>query len=157
MLTIGQVASQSGLKASAIRYYEARGLLPFARRKNGKRVFEESILERLAVIALAKTAGFQLGDIRGLLSGVGSGQPTPAWRAIADGRRLEIDKEIGRLTLMKHILARLEGCQCATLEECGRVFDRARSKLPPDPLEPAARRRAAAKRLRRRPARDGDL
>jgi MerR family redox-sensitive transcriptional activator SoxR len=150
MLTIGQVASRAGLKASAVRYYEAKGLLPFARRKNGKRLYDESILERLAVIALAKTAGFELGQIRTMLSDTRFGQPAAAWRAIAGDKRREIDKEIGRLTLMKSILARLDGCGCTTLEECGRVFNDARSKVPPDPLEPSARRRLAARRLRRR-------
>ena len=53
MLTIGQVASRAGLRASAIRYYEAQGLLPAALRHAGKRVYDDSILDRLAMIALA--------------------------------------------------------------------------------------------------------
>ena len=58
MLTIGAVAARTGLRASAIRYYESRGLLPVASRAAGKRVYDASVLARLAVIRLAKTAGF---------------------------------------------------------------------------------------------------
>ncbi len=60
MLTIGQVALKAGLRASAIRYYEAQGLLPPAPRHGGKRVYDASILVRLSAIDLAKTAGFTL-------------------------------------------------------------------------------------------------
>ena len=67
MLTIGQVASRTGLRASAIRYYESRGLLPKASRIGGKRVYEGLVLERLAIIELAKTAGFHLDEIRATL------------------------------------------------------------------------------------------
>ena len=51
MLTIGQIATRAGVRASAIRYYESRGLLPAASRDAGKRVYDVSVLERLAVIA----------------------------------------------------------------------------------------------------------
>ncbi len=127
MLTIGQVASRAGLRASAVRYYEAQGLLPAASRRGGKRVYDASILERLAVIALAKMAGFEVHEIR------------------------DLDEQISRLARMKDVLAKLRGCRCATLEECGRAFNRARSKHPPSlPQEPAARRRSAARRFKRR-------
>jgi len=151
MLTIGQVASQAGLRASAIRYYEAQGLLATASRKSGKRMYHESILERLAVIALAKMVGFDLEEIRAVLSRVGEGQPAPAWKTVAEAKQVEIDGQMRRLAQTKDVLASLAGCTCATLEECGRAFNTARSKQPPTPpLEPTARRRLSAKRLARR-------
>ncbi len=130
MLTIGQVASQAGLRASAIRYYEAQGLLPAPSRKSGKRMYDESILERLAVIALAKVAGLDLEEIRAVLSSVGKGQPAAAWRTVAEAKQVEIDGQMRRLARMKDVLASLAGCTCATLEECGRAFNTARSKKP---------------------------
>ena len=80
MLTIGQVASRAGLRPSAIRYYEAQGLLPRTSREGGKRIYHASIIERLAVIELAKMAGFDLGEIRAILSSLGEGEPAPDWR-----------------------------------------------------------------------------
>jgi len=78
MLTIGQVASRTGLRASAIRYYEAQGLLPRPSRQAGKRMYSAAILDRLAVIELAKIAGFGLSEIRVLLSHVEAGEPSAA-------------------------------------------------------------------------------
>jgi MerR family redox-sensitive transcriptional activator SoxR len=148
MLTIGQVASRSGLRASAIRYYEERGLLPKASRTGGKRVYEASVLERLAVIRLAKAAGFNLDDIRATVSSFGENQPARAWEALASARRAEVDEEMKRLMLTKYVLTRMHACSCATLEECGRVFLDALSKRrPSQPIDPKARRRLAAKRL----------
>jgi MerR family transcriptional regulator, redox-sensitive transcriptional activator SoxR len=151
MLTIGQVASRTCLRASAIRYYEARGLLPAASRKGGRRIYDESILEKLAVIALAKVAGFDLEEIRGVLTDVGERQPAPAWRKLAQAKHVEIDRHIQRLRLSKKVLAKLLECTCASMEQCGQAFNAARAKHPPSAmLEPTAGRRLAAKRLRRR-------
>ena len=66
-LTIGQVAKRAGLNASAIRYYEAHGLLPEPPRVSGQRRYGEDTLARLGVIDVAKRAGFTLDDIRVLL------------------------------------------------------------------------------------------
>ena len=138
MLTIGQVAARAGLRASAIRYYEAQGLLPAASRQGGKRIYDASIFDRLAVIALARMAGFEIHEIRDVLSRVGDGQPAPTWRTLGETKRVALDEQILRLARMKDVLAKLDGCRCETLEECGRAFNRVR---PPNlPLEPAARR-----------------
>lgn len=53
MLAIGEVAGRAGLRASAIRYYEEQGLLPRPRRRSGKRVYDVSVLDRLALIELS--------------------------------------------------------------------------------------------------------
>jgi MerR family redox-sensitive transcriptional activator SoxR len=131
MLTIGTVAARTGLRASAIRYYEAQGLLPRAPRKDGRRMYNASILERLAVIELAKTAGFDLAEIRAVLSTAGDGQPAPAWAKLATAKHVEIDAQMKKLARMKDVLAKLTGCTCATLDECGRAFNAARSNEPP--------------------------
>jgi len=129
MLTIGRVAAQTGLRASAIRYYEAQGLLPRPSRTAGRRIYDPSILDRLAVIELAKAAGFRLDEIRAMLSGFGASQPSPAWRTLTSAKGVEIDQQMKRLLLMKHILARLKACRCATLDECGRAFIAGRADL----------------------------
>ena len=128
MLTIGQVASRAGLRTSAIRYYEAQGLLPKPMRQGGKRTYAPSILERLAVIELAKSAGFALSDIRTLLSSVETGNPGTLWRRQVPAKVAAIDEHMQRLVEMKDLQAKLESCSCATLEDCGRAFIKARSK-----------------------------
>lgn len=135
-MTIGEVAERAGLRPSAIRYYEAQGLLPAAFRRNGRRVYDPSIVERLAVIALAKMAGFRLDEIR-LVASRGGKKPSLAWRTASRGKHRQLERQMTRLALMQEVLKRIRGCKCATLEECGRAFLAARSQ-PPDPARPAA-------------------
>jgi MerR family redox-sensitive transcriptional activator SoxR len=125
MMTIGQVAERAGLRPSAIRYYEAQGLLPAASRRSGRRVYEPSIVERLAVIALAKMAGFRLDEIR-LVVSQGGKKPSRIWRMVSRGKREQLEQQMARLALMQDVLARIRGCKCVTLEECGRAFRAAR-------------------------------
>lgn len=152
MLTIGQVASRTGLRASAIRYYESRGLLPKASRVGGRRVYEQSVLQRLAIIALAKTAGFQLDEIRATLWPPGEGTPAGRWKTFASAKQHDVDAEMKRLLITKHVLTRMSACSCATLEECGRTFLDAVAKYPIEPpIELQTQRRRSAKRLKPRP------
>ena len=65
-LTIGEVARRSGLRASAIRFYEKTGLLPNPDRRGGQRRYDPAILERLAVLEFAKQCGFTLDEARHL-------------------------------------------------------------------------------------------
>jgi MerR family transcriptional regulator, redox-sensitive transcriptional activator SoxR len=139
MLTIGQVASRSGLRASAIRYYEAQGLLPRPSRQAGRRIYPTSVLQLLAVIELAKAAGFELAEVRALMSEVHAADAAPAWRKLVPKKALEIDAHMKSLRAMKSMLARLSACRCATLEQCGRAFIEARAKQPPHQrLQPTA-------------------
>jgi MerR family transcriptional regulator, redox-sensitive transcriptional activator SoxR len=154
MLTIGQVASRTGLRVSAIRYYEERGLLPKALRRSGKRVYAVSILERLAVIELAKMAGFGLDEIRATLSNVGESAGA-RWKTAARAKRLELDAERKRLMLSKYLLAQMSSCSCVTIEECGRAFLDALAKRRPEQLtDPSTQRRRSAKKLAERTLRD---
>jgi MerR family redox-sensitive transcriptional activator SoxR len=128
MLTIGQVAAQTGLRASAIRYYESQGLLPPPPRVGGKRLYDAAIFDQLAAIELAKTAGFELAEIKALLTAAAGGRPARVWRQTVKGKRARIDREVRRLALMKHVLANVARCGCPTLAECGRAFRAARAK-----------------------------
>ena len=130
MLTIGQVASRAGLRASAIRYYESRGLLPAASRQGGKRVYDATILERLGAIELAKAAGFGLDEIRALMSRAGSGRPGPIWNELGRAKHAELERQIAGLVRKKAVVALISGCSCATLDHCGRAFTAALSKYP---------------------------
>jgi len=150
MLTIGQVATRAGLRASAVRYYEAQGLLPTAARQGGKRVYDPSIVDRLGFIALAKMAGFEIDEIRDTLSRNGDRQPASTWKRLGKTKRIDLDEQIARLARMKALLGKLDGCRCGTLDQCGRAFN---SISPPKlPVRPATRvrrppgRRAPASR-----------
>jgi MerR family redox-sensitive transcriptional activator SoxR len=128
MLTIGQVASRTGLRPSAIRYYEERGLLRRPARLGGKRVYPPSVFEQLAIIEMAKIAGFSLGDIRTLIADAGASGASNAWSRLIPARVAEVDEEMKRLRAIKGVLSKLNTCRCATLDECGRAFVEVRSQ-----------------------------
>ena len=122
-LPIGEVAAESGLAASAIRYYEREGLLPEAPKEGGRRVYDPEILDRLAVIELAKRTGMTLAETRELLDPPGrDGTAANAWRRFADDKRAEIDAKIEQLEQMRALLSTLSRCDCPTLEDCGRAL-----------------------------------
>jgi MerR family transcriptional regulator, redox-sensitive transcriptional activator SoxR len=128
MSTIGMVAARTGLRASAIRYYEAQGLLPAAAREGGRRVYDTSVFPRIAVIKLAKAAGFNLTEIRSVLAAVHKSPPAAAWRIFAEEKQAEIAQELEMLLLRKRVVNALGRCACASLEDCGQTFADALAK-----------------------------
>ncbi len=61
-LSIGQVAREAGLSASALRYYEKAGLLPAPPRRSRQRRYSEAVFGRIYLIRLALEAGFTIGE-----------------------------------------------------------------------------------------------
>src|SRR5262249_12245793 len=91
-MTIGEVAKQARLRASAIRFYEKRGLLPKPIRSSGQRRYDAGILERLAVLERAKDCGFTLEEARMLFGGFRGDAPvSERWRALAARKIAELD------------------------------------------------------------------
>src|SRR5262245_34736779 len=94
-LSIGEVARRSGLKPSAIRYYEQIGLLPAPFRSGGRRLYRDSILDRLSILNFAKHAGFSLREVRALLAENHGNRPLPQrWREMAHHKIAEIEEFI---------------------------------------------------------------
>jgi len=123
MLTIGEVARRAGIAASAIRYYERQGLVPRADRRGGKRVYGEDILERLALIGVAKAAGFRISEIHTLLRGFARRTPPgPRWRALAERKVEELEARLTEVKRMQRVLEAVTRCECPTLEECSRAL-----------------------------------
>jgi MerR family redox-sensitive transcriptional activator SoxR len=132
-LTIGQVAQRAGLNVSAIRYYEAQGLLPEAPRLGGQRRYTEETLARLGVIDVAKRAGFSLDDIRTLLTASDAGKPAHTQLQELARRKLpEVEELIARADAVRRWLTTATGCGCETLDVCA-LFAR-EEPLPPEGL-----------------------
>ena len=123
-LTIGEVADRTGVAASALRYYEREGLIPKARRRGGKRVWLEDVVDRLALIGLAKSAGFTVSEIRTLSTVSPSTAPGPRWRRLAETKLDELEQSIARIEMMRRVLGTMSSCDCPTLAECGRAIRR---------------------------------
>ncbi|MQA89412.1 MAG: MerR family transcriptional regulator [Gemmatimonas sp.] len=118
-LTIGQVARETGLRTSALRYYEEIGLLPAARRVNGRRRYEPVVLRMLEVMQFAQRAGFTLNEIRTLFHGFGTETPmNERWQALAEAKLRELDELIERAHCMRRAIEVGLGCGCVRLEDC---------------------------------------
>lgn len=103
-MDIGKVARWSGLPASTLRYYEERGLIRSIGRNGLKRVFGESVLQRLALIALGRTAGFSLDDIAAMLAG------PEIDRQLLESKADELDQTIRRLSAIRDGLRHAAVC-----------------------------------------------
>ena len=119
-MTIGNVAKQCGLRASAIRYYERMGLLPKASRVGGRRIYAEGVLDRITFVQFARSAGFSVAEIRALAGSGGQAPLSQAMRRMAERKLREVEQFIAQANLMKGVLAKALRCQCIDTQECGR-------------------------------------
>src|SRR5256884_2623612 len=104
-LSIGQVAREAGLSASALRYYEKAGLLPAPPRRSRQRRYTEAVFGRISLIRLALEAGFTIGETRLFLSGFSEQTPPAArWRALALRKLQEVKPPMGRAPRVKPLL-----------------------------------------------------
>jgi MerR family transcriptional regulator, redox-sensitive transcriptional activator SoxR len=128
-MSIGEVGRRAGIEPSAIRYYESIGLLPEPPRVGGKRRYDASILEWLALIALAREAGFTMAEIRELVTGFEPGtKPAARWAALATRKLAEVDAMVARAERMRAVLRVALECGCFRLEDCGALLDEAESR-----------------------------
>ena len=118
-MTIGDVARGAGVTTSAIRYYEEIALLPKPARVNGRRRYDASTIQRLAVIARAQQAGFTLDEIAELFFGFAAGtHPSARWEPLARRKLADLDEQIGRIQVMRDLLREGIRCGCLTMEQC---------------------------------------
>ncbi|MFN3513726.1 MAG: helix-turn-helix domain-containing protein [Phenylobacterium sp.] len=114
-IDITEVSRRSGVPASALRYYEARGLIASIGRRGLRRLFDPGVLERLTLIAWGRSAGFSLDEIAGILA--------PGPRLSVDKARLEakadeLDRRIAELARMRDGLRHAVACPAPSLMEC---------------------------------------
>ncbi|WP_406286454.1 redox-sensitive transcriptional activator SoxR [Embleya sp. NBC_00896] len=120
LLTVGQMTARSGFAASALRYYEAEGLIGATRTSGGQRRYERHILRRLAFIRAAQNIGLSLEEIREALGRLPEGRtPTPAdWAKISRAWRGRLDEEIEALIRLRDGLELCIGCGCLSMKRC---------------------------------------
>lgn len=114
-LDIGEVAKRSGVPASTLRFYEEKGLIRSIGRRGLRRLFDHGVLERLALIAVGRAAGFTLEEIARMF--------TPQGGLRIDRRMLvakadELDATIRKLTAMRDGLRHAAACRAPSHMEC---------------------------------------
>ena len=118
-LSIGEVATRSHNSCSAIRYYEKEGLIPRVTRISGRRVYDPSILARLRLISLARSADFGIHEIKELLGQfAGDSPPNIIWQRFASQKLAELDKKIQDMLALRKAMGDTLNCLCPDLANC---------------------------------------
>jgi MerR family redox-sensitive transcriptional activator SoxR len=120
LIPIGALARRTGLAISAIRFYEAKGLLTSLRTQGNQRRFLRSDIRRLSFILIAQRLGLGLTEIEEALSSLPQGRtPTLAdWQRISRNMRSQLDQRIQLLTRTRAKLDECIGCGCLSLQRC---------------------------------------
>lgn len=114
-LDIGEVAGQTGVPASTLRYYEEIGLIDSAHRRGLRRQFAPDVLLRLALIALGRQAGFALTEIAGMFGKDGRPDlPRVELHARADA----VDRQVRDLVALSRALRHVADCPAPSHLEC---------------------------------------
>ena len=120
-LTIGEMATRSGVRTSTLRYYEARGLISSERSAGGQRRYARETLRRVAVIRAAQILALTLDEIRRALDELPEAR-TPDrhdWERLSQTWRSSLDGRIAELEALRDRLSGCIGCGCLSLENCG--------------------------------------
>jgi MerR family transcriptional regulator, redox-sensitive transcriptional activator SoxR len=136
LLTIGEVARRSGVAASALRFYEERGLIASERAGSGHRRYPRPVLRRIAFIVFAQRIGLTLDEIGAELGRLPPDRaPTRRdWSHLTRTWTSRIDQRIAELERLKHGLTECIGCGCLSIGRCklANPGDRA-ARLGPGP------------------------
>ena len=120
MLSIGELARRTGLSVSAIRFYEARGLVRAIRTSGNQRRFLRSDIRVLSFALIAQRLGLTLAEIEAELATLPQGRaPTREdWQAISERMRGALDVKIAMLERTRDLLGACIGCGCLSLDRC---------------------------------------
>ncbi|MER7896843.1 helix-turn-helix domain-containing protein [Streptomyces sp. NPDC096046] len=126
-LDIAEVAHRTGVPASTLRFYEEKGLITSTGRRGLRRQYDPGVLERLALIALGRTAGFSLDEIAQMFAP--DGQPRIDRRKLS-AKADELDRRIRELGVLRDSLRHAAACPAPSHLECAtfrRLIDAAAS------------------------------
>lgn len=119
-LTIGELASRSGVATSALRFYETKGLIASERTDGNQRRYRRSTLRRVALIRAGQEVGLTLGEIAAALDSLPHhSTPTRSdWERLSKGWRARLDQQIRELQALRDELTDCIGCGCLSLQSC---------------------------------------
>jgi MerR family redox-sensitive transcriptional activator SoxR len=120
LLPISEVSRRSGVAASALRFYEQRGLIASERAGSGHRRYPRSVLRRIAFIVYAQRVGLTLDEIGRELAKLPVNHPPTRrdWSRLSTNWASRIDDRIAELQRLKAGLTECIGCGCLSLDRC---------------------------------------
>jgi len=114
-LDIGEVAKRAGIPASTLRFYEEKGLVRSVGRRGLRRQYDRDVLERLALVALGRAAGFSLDEIARMFAPDGKVQIE---RQMLSDKAADLDVTIRKLSAMRDGLRHAAACRAPSHMEC---------------------------------------
>ena len=117
-LSIGELADKARVRASALRYWEQRGLLPGAHREGRRRMWPATAVRRVALIKMAQRAGFTLAEITQLVTSDTTPSATRQWRDMAARKLPELDRHIAQTQALRQAVADCLECGCMNFDRC---------------------------------------
>lgn len=120
LLTIGELAARAGVSTSALRFYDAQGLISARRTSGNQRRYERAMLRRVAFVRSAQQVGLTLEEIKQALTTLPS-QRTPTkddWERLSVQWRARLDERIRELEALRDRLTSCIGCGCLSLQRC---------------------------------------
>lgn len=118
--SVGELAARAGVATSALRFYEAHGLIRSERNESGHRRYRPDMLRRVAFIRVAQRIGLSLDEIARALDSLPS-QRTPTrddWNDLSSRWMPRIEQRIAELELLRDRLDGCIGCGCLSLDSC---------------------------------------
>jgi MerR family redox-sensitive transcriptional activator SoxR len=119
-LTVGQLASRSGVAVSALHFYEAQGLISSRRTEGNQRRYRRDTLRRVAFIRASQRVGIPLRQIGAALERLGDNR-TPGradWARLSAAWRQDLDQRIAQLQRLRDDLTECIGCGCLSIDRC---------------------------------------
>jgi MerR family transcriptional regulator, redox-sensitive transcriptional activator SoxR len=119
-LTIGEVAARSGVAPSALRFYEAGGLIASRRTSGNQRRYARATFRRVAFVQAGRAAGIPLGRIRDALETLPADR-TPTrrdWERLSRRWRDDLERRIATLEALRDRLSTCIGCGCLSIDRC---------------------------------------
>jgi MerR family redox-sensitive transcriptional activator SoxR len=120
LLTIGETARRSGVATSALRFYEARGLIKSLRASGNQRRYKRATLRRIAIIRVAQTLGLSLAEIATAFESLPA-QRNPTrkdWELLSTHWGRQLEQRIADLQNLRDRLGDCIGCGCLSLTHC---------------------------------------
>jgi MerR family transcriptional regulator, redox-sensitive transcriptional activator SoxR len=119
-LTVGEVASRSGIAVSTLHFYEAKGLVGGWRTSGNQRRYPRDVLRRIAIIKVAQRTGIPLSEIKDALASLPQNRTPTAedWSLLSARWRADLDARIARLARLRDQLDGCIGCGCLSIRHC---------------------------------------
>lgn len=120
LLTIGALSERTGVATSALRFYEAEGLIDATRSAGGQRRYSRDVVRRVSFIRVAQQVGLRLDEIREALASLPDSRTPNAkdWERLSSSWRPRIDAQIAMLERLRDRLSGCIGCGCLSLRVC---------------------------------------